>query len=78
MSDVYPPHDFEHPWSYMNALEMAVHLATTSLCPHCEATGEVLPMTGTAWGIDVTHEPGCLDHEDNLPPPQRPASRQPS
>ena len=63
MSDVYPPHDHGHPLSYVNALEMAVHLATTARCPHCDASGSLLPMTGTAWGIEITHEPDCPDGE---------------
>lgn len=71
MTDVHPPHDYDDPLGHLNGLEMARYLATHTLCPHCHATGKPLPMSGTAWGLDVTHERGCPDA--TLPTPERPA-----
>jgi hypothetical protein len=30
-------------------------------------------MTGTAWGLDVSHQPYCPEHEANQPEPVRTA-----
>jgi len=72
MPDVNPPHDHDDPQGYLNGLEWTGYLATTVLCPHCHATGKPLPMTGNVWGVELFHEPGCPDHDDNVPTPQRP------
>jgi hypothetical protein len=70
-------HDFDHPHSHMNAVEMAWLAAdsTVPLCPYCKATGKMLPMTGAAWGLDVHHEDTCPRHEDNQPA-RRPESHE--
>lgn len=54
-------HDFTHPLSHLNALEMAWLAAdsTNPLCPTCSAVATMLPMAGCAWGLDVTHEDDC-------------------
>lgn len=55
-------HDFDHPESTLNALEVAWLAAdsTRTRCPHgCNVTSKVLPMTGTAWGLDETHDDTC-------------------
>ncbi len=70
MNDVQPPHDYEDPREYLNALEWAAYADMHVLCRHCHATAELLPMVGTAWGLDVTHEPGCPDNYDDLPAPE--------
>lgn len=69
MNYLDPPHDWDDPRQYLNGLEMARYLAEAPPCPHCHAHGELLPMTGTAWGIEWFHEDDCPDHDDNLPTP---------
>jgi hypothetical protein len=61
-----PPHDPDDPQGHLNALE-AAWLATDSTvarCPHCTVTSRMLPMPGAAWGLDVSHEPGCPENTD--------------
>ena len=41
--------------------------STVPRCQHCTTTGHMLPMTGTAWGLEVFHEQHCPEHEDNQP-----------
>lgn len=62
-------HEHGHPDSYLNAIEVSWLAADSKvmLCPHCTATTKMLPMSGTAWGLDVHHEADCPDHEDNQP-----------
>ena len=61
------------PKAYLNGLEAARLAATAITCRHCRATGKPLAIAGTGWGVEVFHEPGCLEHDDNLPAPERPA-----
>jgi hypothetical protein len=62
-------HDFTDPLSQLNAIEMAWLAAdsTVSHCDHCQVTHRMLPMMGTAWGLDVSHEPHCPEQDDNQP-----------
>lgn len=60
-------HDFDHPHSHLNALEMAVLAARPPdelRCPHCHVEFRMLPMTGTAWGLEHVHEDGCPENGD--------------
>ena len=66
MTEPNPPHDYDDPRQFLNALEWAVYNATTTLCIHCDAKGHLLPMSGTTWGPDITHEDGCPAIEDEL------------
>lgn len=54
-------HDFNHPESELNKLEMIYIAGLRSLpeCPHCRVEYRVLPMQGTAWGLEHFHEHGC-------------------
>lgn len=67
MSDNEYGHDIDNPLSHLNAIEMAWRAADSNAprCPHgCAVTYRMLPMTGTAWGLDETHETTCAIHED--------------
>jgi hypothetical protein len=66
-------HDHSDPLSYLNAIE-AAWLASDShitRCLHCHVTYRMLPMTGTAWGLEVFHQDHCPEHDDNQPIPER-------
>ena len=61
-------HEFDNPLSQLNALEMALLASRPPddlRCPHCEPTHRMLPMTGTAWGLDTSHGPDCPHHDDH-------------
>lgn len=62
-------HDFDDPQSQLSAIEMAWLAADSTVprCPHCNEERHLLPMPGTAWGVEVFHEPHCPNHEDNQP-----------
>jgi hypothetical protein len=60
-------HDFDNPLSQLDALEMAWRAADSNApgCSHgCSVTYRMLPMTGTAWGLEEFHEDGCPINED--------------
>jgi len=60
-------HDSDDPMAFVNAIEAIGLAATLPPCPHCTMTTKMLPMSGTGWGLDVTHQSGCPLHEDNQP-----------
>lgn len=39
-------------------------LAATYRCIHCDAAARLVEAAGGRRVLDVTHEPGCPDHED--------------
>ena len=65
-------HDYDDPQAWLNGLEAALLAATGITCRHCHVTAKPLAMGGTGWGVEVFHEPGCPDHDDNLPTPEQP------
>lgn len=58
-------HDHDNPFSELAKVEMAAASATISRCAHCTEERRLLPMGGTAWGIEHIHEAHCPEHEDN-------------
>jgi hypothetical protein len=67
-------HDYDDPTGHLNKIEAAllgVH-PDAPTCPHCATGYELIPMPGNGWALDTIHEPGCPDHDDNLPTPDRP------
>jgi hypothetical protein len=74
---VNPPHDPDDPQGHLNAIE-AIWLASEEgvlTCPHCHLTKRMLPMSGNGWGVELEHQPGCPEHDDSLPTPQRPGAQ---
>lgn len=70
MSDKEYGHEFDNPLSHLNALEMAWRAADSNAprCTHgCAVTYRMLPMTGTAMGLEEFHEDWCPVNEDNQP-----------
>ena len=64
-----PDHDHDHPLSHVGAIEAAYLALHRNLppCPHCHDERRIVPMSGTAWGVETFHEPDCPSHEDNQP-----------
>ena len=66
-------HDWDDTESELKRVE-AITLATNPeqpLCRQCYATATLLPMPGTAWGLDVEHQDDCpVAHP---PTPTRPS-----
>lgn len=60
-------HDFDNPLSRLAMLEAANLATALPRCPHCHDERRAVPMPGTAWGVETTHEPDCPLHEDNQP-----------
>jgi hypothetical protein len=58
-----PPHDFDSPLSYLNAVEAAALAADLPACSHCHVRHEVVEMSGDGWGLETIHEPGCPEGE---------------
>lgn len=54
-------HNIGDPLSRLEAVEAAWLAASMPRCPHCHDRRELIPMTGTAWGVETFHEEGCPD-----------------
>lgn len=65
-------HDRDDPMSYLHAMEAVGVAVTMPPCPHCRSSTRPLPMSGNGYGVEIFHEDGCPEHEDNQPTPERP------
>ena len=65
-------HDFGNPLEYLDAIEVDHLSAAQPPCPHCAADHRLMAGPGTSWLLEVFHQPGCPEHDDNQPTPQRP------
>lgn len=55
----YRHHDLTDPVSYLNRLEMAYAAVRVPPCPTCGHKVRLIPMHGTAWGLEHEHRPRC-------------------
>lgn len=60
-------HDSDSPESELGKLEAVALARSLPKCPHCHSERSLMPMTGTAWGVETFHEDTCPEHEDNRP-----------
>lgn len=61
------PEYVDHPLRVVARIELAA-VAHTWKCRHCASTTEAVPCNGTPGvAVELSHEPGCPDHDDQLP-----------
>jgi hypothetical protein len=65
-------HDPTDPLSQLAMLEACLLAVRLPPCPHCHVQHEAIPMAGVGWAVEHIHEPGCPEHDDNQPDPERP------